>query len=121
MVSVFIVDDEESIRDLFSLLLRIKGFEVIGAAKDGAEALRLYKNFIKKPDIILMDHRMANKNGMDTTREILQIGKESKIIFISADTSVKNEAFSIGVKSFKIKPFSIDLLIENIKKALSPN
>ena len=77
----------------------------------------MYKSFSEKPDIILMDHRMPIKNGIETLREILQIDNHSKIIFMSADNSVKEEALSLGAISFKDKPFTSKRLIENIHKA----
>ena len=71
-----------------------------------------------KPDIIIMDHRMPVKDGIEATKEILQMNPKAKIIFASADNSVKEYAQMIGVISFKNKPFSNELLIKNIEKAL---
>lgn len=94
----------------------MSGFDVIGEAKNGEEAVSLYITFPKKPDIILMDHRMPIKNGIEATKQILNINKKSIIIFTSADNSIKQEALSIGAKSFLDKPFSITELIDIIKK-----
>ena len=94
----------------------MSGFDVIGEAKNGEEAVSLYITFPKKPDIILMDHRMPIKNGIEATKQILNINKKSKIIFTSADNSIKQEALSIGAKYFLDKPFSITELIDKIKK-----
>ena len=94
----------------------MSGFDVIGEAKNGEEAVSLYSSFPQKPDIILMDHRMPIKNGIEATKQILSINKKSKIIFTSADNSIKQEALSIGAKSFLDKPFSITDLIDIIKK-----
>ena len=63
-----------------------------------------------------MDHRMPIKNGIEATKQILRINSGSKIIFTSADNSVKQEALSLGAKSFLDKPFSITELIDKIKK-----
>ncbi len=78
----------------------------------------MYKNFPIKPDIIIMDHRMPIKSGIEASKEILSINSEAKIIFASADTTIKEIALSIGVLCFKTKPFSNKKLIENIEKAL---
>jgi len=99
-------------------MLLLNGFEVVGIANNGEEAVLIYKSFLEKPHIILMDHRMPIKNGIDATKEILQIDNHSKIIFTSADTNIREEALSIGAVSFKDKPFTIERLINNIKKAL---
>ncbi len=121
MISIFIVDDDDSIRNLYRILLTKKGYKVIGSAGNGVEAVTMYKKFPEKPDIIIMDHRMPIKNGIEAAKEILQANGKSKIIFASADISVRELAFSIGVISFKLKPFSPDRLIENIEKAISLN
>lgn len=94
------------------------GFEVVGIAKNGEEAVSMYKQFVEKPSIIIMDHRMPVKNGMDALKEILIINNCAIVIFASADTSVKEEVLSMGAHSFKQKPFDIDYLLSNIKKAL---
>ena len=99
------------------MLLEAYGYTVIGSAKNGQEAVDMYKSFSNKPDIIIMDHRMPVKDGIEATKEILQINPKTKIIFASADNSVKEYAQSIGAISFKSKPFSNELLIKNIEKA----
>lgn len=119
MVRVFIVDDEPDLLLIYKKILIFYGFEVVGVAKNGEEAVSMFKSFSQKPDIILMDHRMPIKNGIEAAKEILQIDKSTKIIFASADNSIKEKAFSIGALSFKDKPFTNKLLISNINKALN--
>jgi len=113
---VFIVEDDQSARTFLKRLLCLSGFKVMSAAKNGEEAVKLFKSFINKPDIILLDHRMPVKNGIKTTKEILKIENKSKIVFMSADSSIKEKALLLGALDFIEKPFSIDFLIETIKK-----
>lgn len=94
----------------------MSGYQVIGEAKNGKEAISLFISFPKKPDIVLMDHRMPIKNGIEAAKQILKINSKSKIIFTSADNSIKQEVLSIGARSFLDKPFSITDLITKIKK-----
>jgi len=94
------------------------GFQTFRAS-NGKEAVDLYKTLSDKPDIILMDHRMPVKNGIEASKEILEIDNQSKIIFLSADSSVENDALSIGAKKFVKKPFTIKDLIQNIEIALN--
>ncbi len=89
-----------------------------GVAENGVKAVDMFKSFSNKPKIILMDHRMPEKSGIEATKEILQIDKRVKIIFFSADVSIEEEAYSIGAFSFNVKPFTITCLIDEIKKAL---
>ena len=121
IISIFIVEDDHSLRLLYEKALKLNGYNVVGSAKDGEEAVNMYNSFSTKPDIILMDHRMPIKNGIDATKEIFQNSSDikPKIIFISADRSIKEAALSIGVISFKNKPFSLERLFNNIEKAAS--
>lgn len=101
IIKILIVDDDTDILFLYQKMIERIGFEVIGTAKNGEEAVQLYKSHEIKPDIILMDHRMPKKNGLEASKEILSISDHTKIIFASADKSVEEEARSLGVVSFK--------------------
>jgi len=113
-----VVEDEPSLQFFYKKLLTLNGFEIAEIAKNGEEAVSMFKSFSEKPKVILMDHRMPIKNGIEASKEILQIDNKVKIIFISADSSIKEDVHSIGVFSFKDKPFTIEHLIEEIKKAV---
>ena len=61
---------------------------------------------------------MPVKNGLEATEEILKLDENIQVIFASADKSVREKALSMGVISFKDKPFTLQRLFSNIKKAL---
>ena len=115
---VFIVDDEPSLQFFYEQVLIIAGFEVAGNASNGKEAVSMFKSFSNKPKIILMDQRMPEMSGIEASKLILQVDNRVKIIFISADASVKEEAISIGAFLFISKPFAINLLIDAVNKAI---
>jgi len=119
MASIFIVEDEFSLVRLYELVLTSFGHKIIAVANNGEEAVQKYKNLLDKPDIIIMDHRMPIKNGIDATEEILEINGNAKIIFASADKEAREKAEMMGVLSFKTKPFSNEKLLRNIEKALN--
>jgi two-component system chemotaxis response regulator CheY len=119
LARVLIVEDDDSLRTLYQIALKLKGHDVIGTACDGNEAIDMFKNFAIKPDIILMDHRMPGKNGLEATKEIMEMDGKPIVIFASADISVREEAISLGARSFKSKPFSIEKLCANITKAMN--
>ena len=96
----------------------MEGFETY-SANNGEKAVNMFKSFSEKPNIILMDHRMPIKNGIDAAKEILTIDNNAKIVFVSADISVKNKALSIGAIKFIKKPFSQEYLIKSIKTILN--
>ncbi len=96
--------------------MKLEGHEIIAKAFNGDEALEIYKGLKKTPDIILMDHRMPSKNGLEVTEEILSINPNSKIIFISADYSVRDKALEFGAIDFLEKPVDFTTLFRIIKK-----
>lgn len=89
ITKIFIIDDDIDVVLLFKQFLVIDGHEVISKAYNGEEAVEIFKKMSIKPDIILMDHRMLVKNGLETTEEILSINPDIKIIFVSADYTIK--------------------------------
>jgi two-component system chemotaxis response regulator CheY len=107
MISVFIVEDDLSLQRLYEMMLTTFGFEVVDKASNGKEAIDKFKSLSPKPDVILMDHRMPVKNGIDTTIELLKFNSPTKIIFTSADNSVKGRALEVGAVSFIEKPFTV--------------
>jgi len=118
LASILLVEDEFSLVRLYELVLTSFGHNVLAVANNGEEAVQKYKNLPFKPDIIIMDHRMPIKNGIEATEEILEINRDAKIIFASADKDIREKAEMMGVISFKSKPFSNERLIANIEKAL---
>jgi two-component system chemotaxis response regulator CheY len=116
MTKIFIVDDDQSLQRLYTLILTEVGFEIIATAFNGKSAVEIYKSLEEKPDIVLMDHRMPIKNGLDAMSEILQINNYTKVIFASADITIKQKALSIGACAFLDKPFNMRKLLSIIKK-----
>lgn len=116
ITSIFIVDDNKDIQVINKLLIEVLGFKVKGIASNGKEAVEMFKSFNSKPDIILMDYRMPEKNGLEATKEILQKDPDTKIIFASADTAVKAESLTLGVFDFLEKPFSSQSLLNCLNK-----
>jgi two-component system, chemotaxis family, chemotaxis protein CheY len=105
MARIFVVDDEVYLQDLYADLLGIVGHEIID----------------KKPDLIIMDHRMPIKNGVEATREILAMAPKMRVLFISADVSQENRVAEIGAVGFLEKPFPMDKLFRMIDKVLLDN
>ena len=119
MVTIFIVDDEAILHRLYKDVFSIKGHEVIADAFDGAEAVEKYVTLEPKPDVIILDHRMPNKDGMATMKEILGLEPKAKIVFISADANVREQAMSNGAASFGLKPVTIRHMLDLVESAVS--
>ncbi len=95
------------------------GFQVLGIANNGEEAIKMFSSFSEKPDIIILDYRMPIKNGMDALKEILQIDHNSKVIFASADRTIKEEVYANGAMGFLNKPFTHQKLVNTLNKCLN--
>lgn len=85
---------------------------------NGKNAVESYKNLSEKPEVIIMDHRMPVMNGFDAMNEILKMDGNTKIIFASADTAMKDVSISMGATAFLSKPFLIEELMSLINKAI---
>jgi len=103
---------------LYKLLLAEMGDYSVEFSINGKDAVENYRNQSEKPKVIIMDYRMPVMNGVDAMNEILQIDKNTKIIFASADTTMKEHSISMGATAFLSKPFKIQELIYLINKAI---
>ncbi len=81
-VRVLITDDAAFMRATLRKVLEKEGFEVVGEAANGKEAVELYKQL--KPDLVTMDITMPVMNGIDAIKEIMAIDPEAKIVVCSA-------------------------------------
>lgn len=119
MVSIFIIDDEAILHRLYKDVFAIKGHQVIADAFDGEEAVRKYTDMSPRPEVIILDHRMPNKDGLEAMQEILDIEPGAKIVFISADANVREQALNGGARSFGLKPVTIRHMLDLVEKAVS--
>lgn len=85
------------------ILVRM-GHEIIGMAHNGNDAIKIYKEFDVKPDVVFMDNRMPGISGILAMEEIHKINESQIVYFISADDSVKKEVMEKGCKIFISKP-----------------
>ena len=119
MATVFVVDDEPILHKLYHAILEREGHSVVADAYNGVEAVEMYKRMNKKPDVILMDYRMPLKNGIEATKEIVEFDGDTRIVFVSADDTIKEDVIAAGACSFRLKTFKVEELIEDIEHAMS--
>ena len=85
-IKVMLVDDHAIVREgLKEILESAGGFEVVGQAVDGVEAVDLARAVV--PDVVIMDLMMPNKDGVEATREILEAVPETHILVLTASTA----------------------------------
>ena len=119
VVSVLIVEDDSCVHDLLTRFLEIRGHSIAGNAYNGAEAVDIFNNLVSKPNLILMDYRMPVMDGIEATRKILEIEPKARILFLSADNRVKDEALEAGAIDFLRKPISCLEIITTIEKLIA--
>jgi DNA-binding NtrC family response regulator len=115
---IAIVDDEEELCSLFSILIKSLGYHAECVAHDGDEIVQAVMEDSIHPDLIVMDYRMPTMNGMQAAEKILRVRPEIKIIIATADESVRRDAIAGGL-FFIQKPFSISALANMIEEALN--
>jgi len=108
---VLLVDDEQAILKVFSIQLRVSGYEVI-TALSGQEALELVDS--AKPDIMLLDIVMPGVDGFEVLQKLRSHSRLPVIVFSArSDNAVK--ALALGADDFLAKPFAPDELVKKIQ------
>ncbi|MHA2008482.1 MAG: response regulator [Promethearchaeota archaeon] len=112
-------EDDRDLQRLYELLLQMSGFQILGIANNGDEAVKMFESFQEKPDIVILDYRMPVKNGIDALKAILEIDQSSRVIFASADRTIKDNVYLQGAIGFLDKPFTHKKLIKTLNDCLS--
>jgi two-component system chemotaxis response regulator CheY len=116
MKRVLVVDDAQFMRLSIKNMLEGNGFEVVAFAENGKEAIEKYKEC--KPDIVTMDITMPVMDGIDALKSIKAIDEKATVVMLSAlgqENQVKR-AVMFGAKTFIVKPFKEDYLIQILNK-----
>ncbi|MFO1372367.1 MAG: response regulator [Candidatus Competibacteraceae bacterium] len=80
-IRILVVDDSSMMRKLLAKVLKPPGHMIVGEAKNGIEALELYKSL--RPDLVTMDITMDEMDGLSAAREILRYDSAARILFLS--------------------------------------
>jgi len=117
MSNIMVVDDDPSIRELVSALLKDDGFDTC-EAKDGREAL---KNMMdENPDLAIVDLMMPNMDGYELCRKLRQYYEDLPVLMLTAKTELlsKIKGFESGADDYLTKPFEGTELILRVKALL---
>lgn len=115
---VLIAEDEALIRLDLAEMLREEGYEVVGEAGDGQEAVELAESL--RPDLVIMDVKMPRRDGIDAASEIAS-KRIAPIVILTAfsQRELVERARDAGAMAYLVKPFSITDLVPAIEVAVS--
>src|ERR1700738_4975503 len=115
---VLVAEDEALIRLVLAEMLREEGYEVVGEAGDGQEAVDLAESL--RPDLVIMDVKMPRRDGIDAASEIAR-KRIAPIVVLTAfsQRDLVERARDAGAMAYLVKPFPISDLIPAIALALS--
>ncbi|MBW1809480.1 MAG: response regulator [Deltaproteobacteria bacterium] len=104
---VLVVDDSLAIaRQLTKIIEEFGGYKVIGHAKNGAEAVKLFKTL--EPDVVMMDIVMPMMDGIQSLRTLMRLDPKAKVVVVSSVGGVGQkveEAIRLGARNVISKPF----------------
>lgn len=116
--NILLVDDAAFMRMMLKDILTKNGYNVIGEAENGAQAVEKYKEL--KPNLVVMDITMPEMDGIQAAKAIKAEDANALIIMCSAmgQQAMVIEAIQAGAKDFIVKPFQPDRVLEAVKKVI---
>jgi two-component system chemotaxis response regulator CheY len=115
---VLVCDDAIFMRTMIGDILNQAGFEIVGEAESGLQAVQKYREL--KPDLVTMDIVMPDMGGIEAVREICKQDPDAKILMCSAmgQQALVVEAIQAGAKDFVVKPFQPSRVLEAVQRVL---
>lgn len=113
---ILVVDDENIVRDGFVAILSFQtDIKVVGEANDGIKAVELARQ--TKPDVILLDLKMPNQNGLETIPKIKAISPDSKILVLTGfdESDLAYQSIKAGALGFLLKDATRAQLLQAIR------
>lgn len=115
-MKILLVEDEASIREVQKVYLEKAGYSII-EAEDGEIAIEYFKKY--KPDLVVLDLNLPNKDGLEVCKEIRQLSKVP-IIMVTARVEEIDEllGLELGADDYVKKPFSPSVLVARVQSLL---
>ena len=119
MAKILVIDDEPNVRALLDMRLRHQGYDVL-FADSGVRGLELYRQ--EHPDVITLDLRMSELDGVTVLKEIRSVDLKQPVIILTVDTTPETErqVRALGVSGFIIKGSSMKHLVDTLNSILKP-
>lgn len=120
-LKIVVVDDEPIIRIDIKNMLTNAGYQIVGEGSNGFDAIELSKKFY--PDVILMDIKMDDMDGLSAAKIIAEECPDTAIIMLTAYSKIEyiNKAKETKISSYLLKPINEKLLVPNIELAVVRN
>ena len=116
--TVLVCDDAIFMRTMISDILSGAGYEVVGEAETGVQAIERYRNL--RPDLVTMDIVMPNVNGIEALKKIRELDPNARVIMCTAvgQENMVRAAIMSGAKGYIVKPFQAPKVLEEVQKVL---
>ena len=117
MKTIFVVDDNKNMQVILKNILSDEGFQIATYENGKIALMEIEKNI---PDLVLLDIRLPEMNGIDVLKKIMKIDKDLLVIMITAYGDIKTAvtAIKLGAYDYITKPFINEDIILTVKKAL---
>lgn len=118
---ILIVDDSKFVKKQLTRILTSEGFEVVGTAAHGAEAVDKYKDMQSDIDLVTMDITMPGMDGITAMEKIIQFDSSAKVVMVSAlgKQDLVKKSFMLGASNYIVKPLNRDKVIERLSYVLN--
>lgn len=119
-LKVLIADDDNGMRlVLKKVIKKIDGFQLVGEADNGLEALEMAES--KNPDVVFLDIEMPKLSGIECAKSIMDINPKTAIIFATAHEEYMGDAFEIYAFDYLTKPFRLDRVYKTLRRIKDVN
>jgi two-component system chemotaxis response regulator CheY len=119
--TLLVADDATIIREMIKDVATQAGWEVVGEATNGQEAIDRYAEL--QPDAMTLDLVMPEYDGLHALRGIMAAQPDAKVLVVSAinQSQVLKTAFRLGASDFVVKPFDRKVLVNTLDQLVSQN
>ena len=116
--TILLVDDDETVLGVGSLIIQKIGFKVLRAAT-GMEAVQVFQDNADEISLIILDEKLPDERGTDTCKRLKGIEPDVKVLHTSGlGQSVGDDSLECGCKAFLHKPFRVNELSNKLKEML---
>ena len=117
--TILLVEDEDLLLDLLKMVLESNGYQVL-TAKDGNEAVDLYRKHHASIALVLSDVGLPNLGGFEAFMEMKKVNPAVKSVFASGyfEPAVKTQMLESGAKNFVQKPYDVNEILKKIREAI---